>query len=221
MLALFQKSGTEVVAHAEYGRDFMAIRQSSIYNGSLFAYKKHPQEDDGGFYESKGSLWNYIGIMFGQVQGIFNDVSGGMVYVRLGCPTNSTCRVTRLYCDQEDAMRQILVSDQETLNGSVESSFFDYSAIRPDLVEVQGAFYVRCDASTRSIAGLRIGANVVVKVTIARVDMPHPTRQGNTRSYSLDLMTLRSRGLHYFPTRCATGYVCDVNGTTGCDLCFK
>ncbi|KAJ7899913.1 hypothetical protein B0H13DRAFT_1883546 [Mycena leptocephala] len=132
MLALFQKSGTEVVAHAEYGRDFMAIRQSSIHKGSLFAYKKLPQEDDGGFYESKGSLWNYIGIMFGQVQGIFNDVL-------------------------------VLL------------------AIRPDLVEVQASFYVRGDVSTRSVAGLRIGANVVVKVTIARVDMPHPTRQGNTR----------------------------------------
>jgi hypothetical protein len=74
MLSLFQRYGAEALAQAKYNRDFVALRQSSIYRGSLFAYKKLPQEDDGGYYGSKGCLWNYVGAVFGEVDGIYSGL---------------------------------------------------------------------------------------------------------------------------------------------------
>jgi hypothetical protein len=132
MLSLFQRYGAEALAQAKYNRDFVALRQSSIYKGSLFSYKRLPQEDDAGYYGSKRCLWNYVGAVFGEVACVYGDVvrlfcmstfvhadetskSGGMVYVRMKCPDNPSCAVARMYSDQEETMREVLFTDQTEL----------------------------------------------------------------------------------------------------------
>jgi hypothetical protein len=79
MLSLFRRYGVEALAQAKYNRDFVPLRQSSIYKGSLFGYKKLPQEDDSGYYGSKGCLWNYVGAVFGEVDGVYGDVVRSLV----------------------------------------------------------------------------------------------------------------------------------------------
>jgi hypothetical protein len=55
------------VALATYEVDFIAVRQRSLNDGSLFAFKSISDEDDGGYYGCKGNLWDYIGVVFGKV----------------------------------------------------------------------------------------------------------------------------------------------------------
>jgi hypothetical protein len=131
MLLLLDSYGVEALANATYNRDFVAVRQRSLYNGSLYAYKRLPEQSDMGYYGSKGRLWDYVAVVFGQVQGTFTDVvsprrldpvqplsvmqNNGRVYVRLGCPDQPSCAVAQLYQRQHSALKAILAADQENL----------------------------------------------------------------------------------------------------------
>jgi hypothetical protein len=119
-------------------------------------------------------------------------------------------------------------------DGSVKSSFFDYSAIHFDLRYTPGSFYVRADVDSRNLAGLHPGTQVVLKVTMTRLDMPQRETGEMTRvcsssfkrppahttqSYSLDMVTFRTHKSGYIPSKAVEGYECDVNGVIGCELC--
>jgi hypothetical protein len=75
MFAGLQERGPSVVAQAVYWADFAPIRECSTTTGSRFAYKMLPEQDDGGYYGTRAALWNYVGLVFGEVEDIVQTVS--------------------------------------------------------------------------------------------------------------------------------------------------
>ncbi|KAJ7930748.1 hypothetical protein B0H13DRAFT_1858553 [Mycena leptocephala] len=212
MLSLLHGYGVDVLANAAYNRDFVAIRQRSLYNGSLYAFKKLPQHDNAGYYGSKGSLWNYVAVVFGQVQETFGDAmllvdqTGGRVYVRLGCPVQPSCAIARLYQQQHSALQDILTEDQEHLGGTVSSSFFDRQSLNPNLVPLPGVFYVDAGRSESGVRSLRLHSNVVMKLTITRSDAADYKSGEMTRAYRLDALVYHSLSEESVAKRNLTDY---------------
>jgi hypothetical protein len=131
MLSLLDSYGVQVLANATYNRDFVAVRQRSLLNGSLYEFKRLPELDDTGGYGFKGRLWDYVAVVFGEVQETFADVvssrrleimeilivtqNSGRIHIRLRCPDQASCAVARLHQLQQSALQSILTEDQKHL----------------------------------------------------------------------------------------------------------
>jgi hypothetical protein len=119
---------TQGVASAEYEKDYAPVRKCTLDGGCLYVYKKIPEEDTNGNYGCKGSLWNYTGYVFGEVDLIYTRVriicpmdarnpydickTGRQEsIIRLKLPTGASCASTRLFEDQEDALKQIILKE--------------------------------------------------------------------------------------------------------------
>ncbi|KAJ7156443.1 hypothetical protein C8R43DRAFT_949316 [Mycena crocata] len=84
MLPRLEHYGRAALAEAEYLRDFVPLRQRSFQNGSLFVFKRLPEQTYGGRHGTRHYLANYTGLIFGRVDGIFtvgDAVYGGTVDV--------------------------------------------------------------------------------------------------------------------------------------------
>jgi hypothetical protein len=69
-----QREGTYVVAQAKYERDFAALRKRSLDGGCLYQYMEMSGDEFSGNYGSKGSLWKYVGYVFGELDMIYTLV---------------------------------------------------------------------------------------------------------------------------------------------------
>jgi hypothetical protein len=74
MLARFRGEGTLIVACAEYDKDFAAVRKRTLNGGCLYLYKEIAHDENSGNYGCKGSLWNYVGYVFGELDLVYTTV---------------------------------------------------------------------------------------------------------------------------------------------------
>ncbi|KAJ6476667.1 hypothetical protein C8R47DRAFT_1075535 [Mycena vitilis] len=107
---LLMSFGTRALALAKYETDFIAVRQRSVLGGSAFAFKSIPCDDDSGYIGLKGQLWNYICVIFGEVDEV-HSVRGHGDFIRIRCPDYTFCSVKKLFAKQGDTLLDILGKD--------------------------------------------------------------------------------------------------------------
>ncbi|KAJ6447617.1 hypothetical protein C8R47DRAFT_1231360 [Mycena vitilis] len=214
MLDLLQSYGSRAFAFAKYGIDFIAVRQRSIADGSMFAFKRLPYEDDSGYIGLKGHLWNYIGVMFGEVDGMW-AVPGHGDFIRFKCPDNTLCSVKKLYVLQTKTLADILETDASQVGGHVVNSFFDYGFLNDELPAVPGCFYVKATFAKKVQDELYQYRPVVLKARMSRVDQVDRVEGALRRTYILELITFNADNILHLPV-ISHDYVCDENGQSGC-----
>ncbi|KAJ6454931.1 hypothetical protein C8R47DRAFT_1082917 [Mycena vitilis] len=219
MLDLLQSYGSRAFAFAKYGIDFIAVRQRSIADGSMFAFKRLPYEDDSGYIGLKGHLWNYIGVMFGEVDGMW-AVPGHGDFIRFKCPDNTLCSVKKLYVLQTKTLADILETDASQVGGHVVNSFFDYGFLNDELPAVPGCFYVKATFAKKVQDELYQYRPVVLKARMSRVDQVDRVEGALRRTYILELITFNADNILHLPV-ISHDYVCDENGQSGCGMCTK
>ncbi|KAJ7822865.1 hypothetical protein B0H14DRAFT_2598177 [Mycena olivaceomarginata] len=222
MLARMRAYGPRGVALATYEVDFIAVRQRSLNDGSLFAFKSISDEDDGGYYGCKGNLWDYIGVVFGKVDEVV-IVPGHDTFVRLITPDCASCGARHLFHQQGDTLQSILDMDTFEVGGSVLSSFFDYGQLHAGLSRSDDGLYIRGNLNhciERRNAFLN-RKNVAIKVRFTR----HNVCTGNDvsgRNYSLEMVSYDSFRMEDSGLSIRRNYVCDENGSQGlyhCSAC--
>ncbi|KAJ6451373.1 hypothetical protein C8R47DRAFT_1229839 [Mycena vitilis] len=191
--------------------------QHSVDGGSLFAYKMLPGQDDAGYYGIKGSLWNFIGAIFGEVDLVVT--AGNEDVVRIKCPTDPLCSVARLYQRQMEALQLILDTERAELGGTVGVSFFDCSELGNGLGPVNNCFYIRGTLAKRISIDFRKRKPVLVKVKIERTDFQDSVDDADPeRNYALNIVTFGAYNHVDLPGR-GQYYVCDNFGVGHCEFC--
>ncbi|KAJ7156441.1 hypothetical protein C8R43DRAFT_1125637 [Mycena crocata] len=153
MLEHISSLGPMAIANAEYGIDFMALRERSVNTGSLYLFKAIPDVLTDGA-RRKVRVCDYVGHIFGEVDAVFEAVTGGGTYIRVKCPTNASCAVKNLYHKQLLLLRSVLDTDDENADGDLSSNWFDCVKLREDMGRVEGCFYMTVRFYSPSIVSI-------------------------------------------------------------------
>ncbi|KAJ7148134.1 hypothetical protein C8R43DRAFT_1129277 [Mycena crocata] len=198
MLARITRPGHKALADAEYDRDYVALRQCSIDEGSVYKFKRCPEEDSRmGF--TKGYCLNYAPTLFGIVDTVlFLDKH---IVVRFKCPPDATCAVLKLYAQQTAQLRRILDKDSEDLGGSIGRSWFDCTELSDLAPAMPGCFYVLGDAFDQLVLRLRDNKEVMMKVSFARLDKDNDGDIGCPRKRGIVSFLDHSHQRHMEPLR--------------------
>ncbi|KAJ7844552.1 hypothetical protein B0H13DRAFT_1908812 [Mycena leptocephala] len=219
MLARFRGENSLVVARAEYDKDFAAVRKRTLDGGCLYLYKEIAHDENSGNYGCKGSLWNYVGYVFGELDLLYTTATTKESVLRLKCPAGASCEVTRLFDEQDAVLKKIIAAEDETIGGLTVRSYLDYHTIDPILGPVDGCFYVSGDLSGFAQIKLPTHNTALIKVSFSRHDTHNAETQLVERLYQLDVWTAEFHSQAFIPSRLAPGYVCDMNGSIGCSIC--
>ncbi|KAJ6517481.1 hypothetical protein C8R47DRAFT_1205703 [Mycena vitilis] len=190
MLARMKSHGLRTLANARYGEHFDSVRKCTVDGGSLFLYKKIPETVHDVAREFKGSLGNYVGHIFGEVDRVFTLAGASEYLLRLKLPTNASCDAVRLWLEQDAVMKQVIARDDARVGGSVKDSFFDYSITYPVIAPVPNTFFVAIAGSPSFIKSLKKRTAVIIEVFISRCDREEPATGEIERSYRLDAWTI-------------------------------
>ncbi|KAJ7633389.1 hypothetical protein DFH06DRAFT_1140105 [Mycena polygramma] len=211
MLARMKSHGVRTLANARYGEDFDSVRKCTVDGGSLFLYKKMPETVHDVAREFKGSLGNYVGHIFGEVDRVFTLAGASEDLLRLKLPTDASCDAVRLWFEQDAVMKQVIARDDARVvraitetpsytfiaantsqGGSVKDSFFDYSTTYPVIAPVPNTFFVAIAGSPSFIKSLKKRTAVVIEVFISRYDREKPVTGQIERSRRIRLRRKRS-----------------------------
>ncbi|KAJ7601308.1 hypothetical protein DFH06DRAFT_1154579, partial [Mycena polygramma] len=215
MLARMNSYGVLALSGARYGEDFDAVRKCTLDGGCLYLFKKMPEIMNLGTREYKGSLQNYTGYIFGEVDKLFPLTGEPEVLVRLKLPADASCAAVHLWAKQEASLKYIMARDDALFGGSVKDSFFNQSATYPAIAFVPNSFYVAFETSPHLTNTLKRNPVVVMKVSISRHDQVNAVTNETERSYRVDMWNTEIHPTSYVPSRRGDGYVCDVNGPVG------
>ncbi|KAJ7162729.1 hypothetical protein C8R43DRAFT_1123405 [Mycena crocata] len=212
MLSRVRSLGPKAIANAVYGVDFAAVRESSILRGSIYLFKRLPDEITS-TRNSRYKAEDYTGHIFGEVTAAFETETRGDVFLRVKCPTNASCAVKKLFGEQLDLLRSVLDTDEMTMTGRIASSWFNGSTLHSSMGPVDGCFYVGAQRTGRRAADWTVGDSRMFRVVLARYDSDNTPEI--TRDYWLDIHTFAGYRPNYFPRSDVAAYVCDVNGVIG------
>ncbi|KAJ7025248.1 hypothetical protein C8F04DRAFT_1191602 [Mycena alexandri] len=213
MLARMNSYGPATVALADYDKDFVAVRQASMDDGSVFAFKRMPERDQTTDYGTKESLHNYVGSVFGEVTDVYT-LSDGLCVLRIKMPSNASCALHALWESQWRVLMSLLAKDDPDLGGVVKSSYFDYSAVYPALRPISGTFFVRMLWSHGMRRRLTASKYVIARVTFVRFHGNEVGGGNLERYYHMEVRGLEARRVGYFPAR-GPLYRCDGSNPTG------
>ncbi|KAJ7459321.1 hypothetical protein FB451DRAFT_1182347 [Mycena latifolia] len=220
MLARLLDYGPRALAQAKYGTDFLPTRDRSLGTGSLYVYKKLPEDDDGGRYGQKARLWSYMAVVFGEIDEVMSLDSSAETYLCLKCPSKATCEVSRLFDNQWKVLQDVLDKEEADMGGRSTVTWFDCARINAVLEAVPSQFYVMGDTTPGMKRRLKKGLEVTMKVWLQRHDTRSEADGVLNRAYTLDLMTFDIHKGELMPRR-LDSYVCDINGRIGCDSCTE
>ncbi|KAJ7148138.1 hypothetical protein C8R43DRAFT_1129285 [Mycena crocata] len=198
---------------AKYPRDFVPVRQSSSDGGSNFVFKQVPDMVvvDG---RTKGYLANYVGIVFGYLDGVF--VVGASSYTRLRCPPGAACSVLSMYKRQLELLGDVLDVDKMHMKGDIAASWLDNSAVHMQMAAMPGCFYVKGDIVNWAARYMGYKA-AMIQVSLTMTEHEVGTSDDVlSRMYSLDVLSSDLHDDAYFPRR---GNNCDVDEVRGCEHC--
>ncbi|KAJ6461563.1 hypothetical protein C8R47DRAFT_1080534 [Mycena vitilis] len=174
--------GSRGFAVCRYHDDYDAIRVKSVPGGSQFSFVNTQQTvyDLGDTLRMRPFL--RMNLLVGEVDYVsektlceLGDTAQKMVCIRLRPPSGATCEVLRLYAEQMNRMRDILVSDARDTVGCTAISWFDAAAISQEWIGKSDCFYVLVpagvEARTSRGSALEPGTKLVLTATMERVEM--------------------------------------------------
>ncbi|KAJ7162725.1 hypothetical protein C8R43DRAFT_947201 [Mycena crocata] len=188
------------LAQAEYGRDFVPVRERTVEDGSLFLFKQIPGRIATHFTGERYRSENYSGVVFGRVDELF--VIGDSEFLRFRCPDDATCAVTDLYMKQLNCLRYTVLTDSTANSATVAATWFDCTTTDIILPAIPNCFYVAGGTSrvANFAARLKTDKEVMMWVWMRRVDVGVETG-GIQSKYCLDVMHYDAHGPGYFPRK--------------------
>ncbi|KAJ7156442.1 hypothetical protein C8R43DRAFT_949315 [Mycena crocata] len=208
MLSRMRYLGRRAIANAVYEVDFAAIRDRSISSGSLYLFKSLPDEITSG-RTSRSHVCDYTGHIFGEIDAVFE--SGDGVYIRARCPAHASCAVKKLFKQQIDLLRSILIVDNAKVDSSINSSWFDSSKLKESMRPVDDCFYLAVKGTGRSAGDWNIGECRMFTVNLFRYN----SEALHSRDYWLNVEAFAAYSTSYFPRANHAGYICDVQYVSG------
>ncbi|KAJ7933875.1 hypothetical protein B0H13DRAFT_2500641 [Mycena leptocephala] len=207
-LAAYSKGGLRSTAFAAYPADFVATREASTADGSLYTYKLTRAAEETPTAYRRGVLRKYEGAVFGELRGIkkLGDESG-IVLVELQCPSNAWCSAVEIYASQMRLFHSVLETDVGQLSTRPNETLFASDGSDGEFRHRRINVYVR----TRSrleieelMYALQRGMKLEADVSLQRIDSS-PDDISNVREYrllasvllGLDRQDIPERGLEY------------------------
>ncbi|KAJ7677871.1 hypothetical protein DFH06DRAFT_1121433 [Mycena polygramma] len=216
--------GSRGFAVSKYHDDYDAIRVKSVRGGSQFSFvnTEQPVYDLWDAHRMRRPFLR-MNLLLGEVDYVsdntlceLGDTAQETICIRLRPPAGATCEILRLYAEQLNRMRDILVSDARDTIGCTAISWFNAAAICAEWVEKCGCFYVLVPGRvvSRSIRAvdLKPGARLVLTANMERVDMD--TVNGVDRQYYMLITSFRAVDDNEIPSK-GPGYACDSLSTAG------
>ncbi|KAJ7018246.1 hypothetical protein C8F04DRAFT_1199183 [Mycena alexandri] len=243
------KASRVSLAKTVYNRDFFAVRERTDGFESVYDFKSNISAEIELHCEERKLLPEFRTLAFGEIRQVHSVLMAtrGLkddqtYYIRLGPPTNATCKSINLYRKQLGTLRNIIDADELTLPGKVVDCWF--YVVREDIClhPKKGHFYIVIRPTTEGeSAAVKelydvpevVGKILCCKLVLERRD--HHPAGGVVKGYELAVVESTLYDPDEIPRHLeqagrlaltAVEYGVDFaavresSGKTGCNFCF-
>ncbi|KAJ7017929.1 hypothetical protein C8F04DRAFT_1199709 [Mycena alexandri] len=215
------------LALAIYQQQFVAVRDRSDGDDSVFAFKRGLNILINPYSERRWAQPSHSALAFGEIKTVYRMPEAGAFCIVLIGPMSASCDAMYMFGRQLWSLKRILDLDMLESPGVIAESWFDRSQQDPRMRPRTGSFYVilrsENDTEASEYEQIFINNNPVGKMFECLLGFQRRhlgTSDVISKAYELNVIrsTMHQRDCGCIPSRTAN-YVCDMPGDGVCKVC--